>query len=65
MKAEVLQRATYSQVAALHEVYSNIVDIYEDVMGGPRRCIGIVEYYAARSSRDACYRRLLELQDEI
>lgn len=65
MKAVVLQRATYSQVAALHEVYSNIVDIYEDVMGGPRGCIGIVEYYAARSSRDACYRRLLELQDSL
>lgn len=65
MKAEVLQRATYSQVAALHEVYSNIIDIYEDVMGGPRGCVGIAEYYAARSSRDACYRRLLELLDEV
>ena len=41
MKAEILQRASYAQVAAAHEVYSNLVDIYEDIMGGPRNCAEI------------------------
>ena len=65
MKAEILNRATYVQVASLHEVYSNLVDIYEDIMQGPRGCVGIPEYYAARSSRDACYRRIIELQEAL
>lgn len=65
MKAEILSRATYVQVASLHEVYSNLVDIYEEIMDGPRGCVGIPEYYAARSSRDACYRRILELQEAL
>lgn len=65
MKAETLQRATFSQVAALHEVYSNLVDIYEDILGGPRNCAGIAEYYAAKSSRDMCYRRIIEIQDTL
>lgn len=65
MKAEILQRASYAQVAAAHEVYSNLVDIYEDIMGGPRNCAGISEYYAAKSSRDACYRRIVEIQDSL
>lgn len=65
MKAEILQRASYAQVAAAHEVYSNLVDIYEDIMGGPRNCARIAEYYAARSSRDMCYRRIIEMQDSL
>ncbi len=65
MKAEILQRATFSQVAALHEVYSNLVDIYEDILGGPRNCAGIAEYYAAKSSRDMCYRRIIQIQDTL
>lgn len=65
MKAEILQRASYGQVAAAHEVYSNLVEIYEDIMGGPRNCLGIPEYYAAKSSRDACYRRLIEFADSL
>ena len=65
MKAEFLQRATFQQVADLHEVYSNLVCIYEDILGGPRGCIGIPEYYAAKSSRDACYRRIIEIQDTL
>ena len=65
MKADVLRRASFAQVAAAHEVYSNLVDIYEDIMGGPRNCAGIAEYYAAKSSRDACYRRIIEIQDSL
>ena len=65
MKAEILQRATFYQVAALHEVYSNLVDIYEDILGGPRNCAGIAEYYAAKSSRDMCYRRIIQIQDTL
>ena len=65
MKAEILRRATYSQVAAAHEVYSNLVDIYEDILGGPRGCYGVPEYYAARASRDQCYQRILELQENL
>lgn len=65
MKAEILQRASYAQVAAAHEVYSNLVDIYEDILGGPRGCAGIAEYYAAKSSRDLCYKRILQLESEI
>lgn len=65
MKAEILQRSTFSQVAALHEVYSNLVDIYEDIMQGPRNCIGIPEYYAAKHSRDMCYKRIIEIQDSL
>lgn len=65
MKTEILQRATFPQVAALHEVYSNLVDIYEDILGGPRNCAGIAEYYAARSSRDMCYRRIIQIQDTL
>lgn len=65
MKAEILERASYAQIAAAHEVYSNLVDIYEDIMGGPRNCAGIAEYYAAKSSRNACYRRILEIQDSL
>lgn len=65
MKAEILQRASYSQVAALHEVYSNLVDIYEDILGGPRGCAGIPEYYAAKSSRDLCYKRIIQIESEI
>lgn len=65
MKAEILKRANFNQVAAAHEVYSNLVDIYEDIMGGPRNCVGIPEYYAAKSSREACYRRIIEIQDTI
>lgn len=65
MKAEILQRASYAQVAAAHEVYSNLVDLYEDIMGGPRNCAGIAEYYAAKSSRDMCYRRILEITEQL
>ena len=65
MKADVLRRASFAQVAAAHEVYSNLVDIYEGIMGGPRNCAGIAEYYAAKSSRDACYRRIIEIQDSL
>ena len=65
MKAEILQRASYAQAAAAHEVYSNLVEIYEDIMGGPRNCAGIAEYYAARCSRDMCYRRIVEIQDSL
>ena len=65
MKAEILQRASFNQIAAAHEVYSNLVGIYEDIMNGPRGCAGIPEYYAARSSRDACYRRIIELQESL
>ena len=65
MKAEILQRATFSQVAALHEVYSNLVDIYEEILDGPRNCAGIAEYYAAKSSRDMCYKRIIQIQDSL
>lgn len=65
MKAEILQRADFNQVAAAHEVYSNLIDIYEDIMDGPRNCAGITEYYAAKASRDACYRRILEIRDTL
>lgn len=65
MKAEILERASYAQVAAAHEVYSNLVDIYEDIMDGPRNCAGIAEYYAAKSSRDMCYRRIIEMTNEL
>lgn len=65
MKAEILQRASYSQISAAHEIYSNLVDIYEDIMGGPRNCAGIPEYYAARHSRDLCYRRIIEIQESL
>ena len=65
MKAEILQRASYGQVAAAHEVYSNLVEIYEDIMGGPRNCAGIPEYHAAKSSRELCYRRMIEISDSI
>lgn len=65
MKAEIINRASFSQVAAAHEVYSNLVEIYEDILGGPRNCAGIAEYYAAKSSRDMCYRRIVEIQDSL
>lgn len=65
MKADILQRANFNQVAAAHEVYSNLVGIYEDILGGPRNCAGISEYYAAKASRDACYRRIIEIQDTL
>ena len=65
MKAEIINSATFSQVAAAHEVYSNLVEIYEDILGGPRNCAGIAEYYAAKSSRDMCYRRIVEIQDSL
>ena len=65
MKAEIIQSASYAQIAAAHEIYSNLVEIYEDIMGGPRNCIGISEYYAAKSSRDACYRRLIEISSQL
>lgn len=65
MKSEILQRASYAQVAAAYEVYSNLVDIYEDIMGGPRNCVGIPEYYAARTSREMCYRRIIEITDQL
>ena len=65
MKKEILDRADFNQVAAAHEVYSNLVGIYEDIMGGPRNCAGIAEYYAAKASRDACYRRIIEIQDTL
>lgn len=65
MKAEILQRASYSQVAAAHEIYSNLVELYEDILGGPRNCAGISEYYAAKSSRDACYKRLIQITDQL
>ena len=65
MKADILQRANFNQVAAAHEVYSNLVSIYEDILGGPRKCAGISEYYAAKASRDACYRRIIEIQDTL
>lgn len=65
MKADIINRATFSQVAAAHEVYSNLVEIYEDILGGPRNCAGIAEYHAAKSSRDMCYRRIIEIQDSL
>ena len=65
MKAEILQRANYGQVAAAHEVYSNLVEIYEDILGGPRGCYGITEYYAAKANRDKCYQRILEIQETL
>lgn len=65
MKTEILKRASFSQVAALHEVYSNLVDIYEEILDGPRNCAGIAEYYAAKSSRDVCYKRIVQIQDSL
>lgn len=65
MKAEVLNRATYQQVAAAHEVYSNLIDIFEDILGGPRNCAGIPEYHAAICSRKACEQRLDQLFNEL
>ena len=65
MKTDILQRANFNQVAAAHEAYSNLVDIYEDILGGPRNCAGIPEYYAAKASRDACYRRIIEIQNTL
>lgn len=65
MKAEILQRASYVQLAAAHEIYSNLVDVYEDILGGPRNCVGIPEYYAAKSSREACYRQILKLSEDL
>lgn len=65
MKVEVINRGSYQQVAAAHEVYSNLIDIYEDILGGPRNCAGIPEYHAARSSRKACEQRLNQLINEL
>lgn len=65
MKAEIINRGTYQQVAAAHEVYSNLIDIYEDILGGPRNCMGIPEYYAAISSRRLCEQRLDQLFNEL
>jgi hypothetical protein len=65
MKAEILQKATYLQAAALHECYSNLVEVYEDILGGPRNCAGIPEYHAAKSSRELCYRRMIEITDSL
>lgn len=65
MKSEHLMRASYSQVAELHEIYSNLVDAYEMIMGGPRNCRGITEYYAAKASRDMCERRLSEIINSL
>lgn len=65
MKADILNHANFNQVAAAHEVYSNLVEIYEDILGGPRNCAGIPEYHAAKSSREACYRRIIEIQNTL
>lgn len=65
MKTDIINRANFNQVAAAHEVYSNLVGIYEDILGGPRACAGISEYHAAKASRDACYRRIIEIQDTL
>lgn len=65
MKAEILQKATYLQAAALHECYSNLVEIYEDILGGTRNCAGIPEYHAAKYSRELCYRRMIEISDDL
>lgn len=65
MKADVINRGSYQQVAAAHEVYSNLIDIYEDILGGPRNCAGIPEYHAAISSRKACEQRLDQLFNEL
>lgn len=65
MKTEHLMRASYSQVAELHEIYSNLVDAYELILGGPRNCRGITEYYAAKASRDMCERRMREITDSL
>ena len=65
MKAEIINRATYQQAAAAHEVYSNLIDIYEEILGGPRNCAGIPEYHAAISSRKQCEARLDQLFNEL
>lgn len=65
MKQELLNTATYSQVAALHEVYANLVAIYEDICNGPRNCRGYAEYHAALFSQRQCENRLAQLTDEL
>lgn len=65
MKTEIINRGSYQQVAAAHEVYSNLIDIYEDILGGPRNCAGIPEYHAAIFSRKACEQRLDQLFNEL
>jgi len=65
MKTEYLMRASYTHVAGLHEIYSNLIDAYEQILGGPRNCRGIAEYYAAKASRDACERRMREITDSL
>lgn len=65
MKADIIQRANFAQAAAAHEIYSNLIEVYEDILGGPRNCSGIPEYYAAKSSRDMLYRRIIEIQDTL
>ena len=47
MKAEHYQACSYSQLQELHDAYTNIIDVYEDILGGPRNCAGIPEYMAA------------------
>lgn len=65
MKADYINKCSYQQTAALHEVYSNLIDIYEEVFGGPRACAGIAEYHAAVASRRMCEQRLDQLFNEL
>lgn len=47
MRAEHYQACSYQQLQELHDAYTNIVDVYEDILGGPRNCAGIPEYMGA------------------
>lgn len=65
MKKEIIEQTTYSQAAALHEVYSNLIAIYEEVLGGPRNCRGLPEYHAAMFSQRQCEARMAQISNTL
>lgn len=65
MKKEIIEKANYSQAAALHEVYSNLIAIYEEILDGPRNCRGLNEYHAALFSQRQCETRMAQIQDSL
>lgn len=65
MKKPDIIRTNLHQANRLYSAYTDIVDIYEVLYGGPTNCTGIPEYHAARKCVKELYNHIKEIESKL
>lgn len=61
MKKELIDKLCAADVERLHEAYTKIAVVYENMCGGPYKAKEHKEYFAVMNTREYLRKRFMEL----